>query len=533
MMRPVMWEFLAKYGLAGLSGAVLALCFPTWSLYPLAWVALVPLLYRSLSLTPRHVALQFFIAGVAFHLILLQWLLANINWAGGWAVWGYIILSCFLSVYWAGIGFIWTWMRSHAPKVGGPWSLALLWGGMEWLQSWIFTGFGWGSLGYSQGKDIYVLQWAAIGGGITISVLIVLCNGFLAYALKPGSRTTLFFVGALIVVLGSHGAGMLLLRQADYGDEPFRAGVLQSDFPLEMKWDREYTLDMVQNAAAKSRKLVENAPVDLFVWPEALIMTTITTPAIAKEVTTLSRDTQTPLFTGAVRYDQETGESRNSSHLIESDGKIVGHYDKVHLAPFGEYVPLSDYLPFIKQVVPAIGAVGMGDTQEIFETGGRRFGPLICFEVLFPDMSEFFRERGTDFLIVITNLAWFGASNAIPQELEIARMRAVETRLPLVHAANTGISGVFDPWGRFELADWFMAPNGEFYQPSRALHPFQTIMQRTIESLPVAKPAPRPLGAAPYWLPRTYFAIALGLIIASWVVSRRAMSTQTSQPKPQ
>jgi len=206
---------------------------------------------------------------------------------------------------------------------------------------------------------------------------------------------------------------------------------------------------MVQKTAHRSLLLVRETPVDLLVWPEGTIMEPIDSEPIRGSLAAMMRDVQTPLFTGAVRYNAEAGGWANSSYLIGANGLVLGYYDKIHLAPFGEYAPFEEHLPFIARHIPVIGATAAGEAPKTFGIGSRRFGPLICFEVLFPWMAEHLRSDGADFLIVITNLGWFGRSNAIVQEHEIGRLRAIETRLPVVHCANTGFSGVFDPWGRF------------------------------------------------------------------------------------
>jgi apolipoprotein N-acyltransferase len=137
---------------------------------------------------------------------------------------------------------------------------------------------------------------------------------------------------------------------------------------------------------------------------------------------------------------------------MDKEGQVVDHYDKVHLAPFGEYIPYQELFPFLQSIVPG-GGVTPGKEQKVLDADGRILGPLICFEVLFAGMSHTLREMGADVLVVVTNLAWFGRSNAIPEELEFGRLRAVENRLPLIHSSNTGFSGVFDPYGRFRHID--------------------------------------------------------------------------------
>jgi apolipoprotein N-acyltransferase len=508
-MRPI----IQKYGAALLSGVLLALAFPSWHLFPLAWVALAPLFYRVRDLKPRATFGHFLLAGWVFNSILLQWLMTNVYWAGGWAFWGYQAICLILALFWGGTGLAWSWLRTRRPWLGGPVTLSVLWVAMEFLQAHLFSGFGWGAVAYSQGTDLPLLQCAAIGGAGLVSAVVVLFNALMVSAIvEKGTSRALRIAAAAAVLALSHGAGALLLGQPDYNSMPLNAGIIQTDFPLEMKWDPEYSVEMVRNAAEKSRRLAQHEHVDLVVWPESMIMDEITTPEIRQTVVSLVKDTGCALFTGAQRFNKATNGYPNSSYLIDEHGKIVDYYDKVHLAPFGEYVPFAKYVPFIQRVVPAIGDVEPGREQKVMGVKGRWFGPLICFEVLFSDLTERLRGLGADFLVVITNLGWFGSSNAIPQELELARMRAVETRLPVVHCANTGISGVVDPWGRFTMVHAAFDPSGRYINFGRRLAPHDIIMRRTVGALPVPAPGVRPIPGGPRVFPRLAI-LASGLLV--------------------
>jgi apolipoprotein N-acyltransferase len=497
-----MKQTFKTYGPTVLSGVALALTFPAWGLYPLAWVALVPLFWRVQTFGPRASFGHFFLSGWLFNSLVLQWLVTNIYWAGGWAIFGYQILCVTLALFWGVTGLTWWWIRGRVPRVYGGLCLAVLWIVMEYLQGHVGTGFGWCAIAYGQGRDPYVLQLAALGGTALIAAALILCNALMALAISEKGKWRIIRIAvALVVVAASHGVGALLLGEPDYRTQPFHVGIIQADFSNEMKWDREYTEEMVRNIAGKSQRLARMEKVDLFVWPEAAIMTEITTPGINRIVTELTKGTGIPLFTGSERVDKKTGRSPNSSWLINGQGEIVDYYDKVHLVPFGEYVPFASYIPFLKSVVPAMGEVGFGEKLKVLPADGRKFGPLICFEVLFADLSEDLRRQGAEFLVVITNLAWFGQSDAIPQELELGRLRAVETRLPLVHCANTGISGVFDPWGRFTPINAVIDSQGRYGKVTRDFPPEDLIMQRAVGALPVALPALRPIPYGPPSLP--------------------------------
>jgi apolipoprotein N-acyltransferase len=262
------------------------------------------------------------------------------------------------------------------------------------------------------------------------------------------------------------------------------------------------------------------------VWPEALVTDNGEDPELLRYMSALTQTSNAPLFTGAERH--EGGVVYNSSMLVDTEGEIAAWYDKIHLAPFGEYTPFERFLPFLRQIVPGAG-LGAGDTPRLIEASGRDFGPLICFEVLFAPMSEWYRRAGADFLVVITNLGWFGGSNAIPQELEIARMRAVETRLPLVHCANTGISGVFDPLGNFTPITGLMTEGG-LYGKMRDddFDPRSLIMARRMGVLTVPMYSAGRLPHGTQVVPWLALAAVLGVV--AWVWRRPAKAPSDVLP---
>ncbi|MFP4172196.1 MAG: apolipoprotein N-acyltransferase, partial [Candidatus Hydrogenedentota bacterium] len=448
------------YAPAVSTGVLLALAFPRFSLFWLAWAALVPLLASTWRTGVKAASGRFCLAGLVFHLILLHWLVTNVYWAGGAALTGYVLLSLTMALYWAAAGAAWGWLQSRLPVgVAVFAAFPALWAVMEKLQATLFTGFGWSALAHSQGPNLAVLQWAAVGGGLFIAFGLAAANAGLAAAwvAREGRRKAWLAAGSLALIVAAQGAGYMWLDEARYGEEPYETAVVQPNFSQQMKWDPQFHGAMVEISANASRALAADSSPDLFVWPEALIMPPFIRqsedeeprislePGIGRLLQEFADDTDAPLFTGAQRLDPATGNAYNSSHLLDAEGFPKAIYDKVHLTPFGEYVPLGDYLPFVGQFVLASGELHPGDELKVMEAGERAFGPLICFEVLFAPMAETLRNEGADFLVVITNLGWFGASAAPEQELDIARLRAVETRLPLVHVGNTGVTGVFDP----------------------------------------------------------------------------------------
>ncbi len=437
-----------------LAGVLLACSFPSPGFHALGWFALAPLFLHCASSRPRQGALSFLAAGCVFHGLLLQWLLGNLHWAGGWAIWGYALICLALSLYWAVFGALWCALRPHLP----PWLLApatvALWCAMEVLQNILLTGFGWGALGYAQASNPWVLQLGAIGGVTLVSAAVVAVNALAAQALADRGRRAGLLCAAAVVLIGAHGVGALLVEEADFDSDPLSVGLLQSAFSQGTKWDDAFGTAMVEESVDRSLELAGDVPLDLMAWPEGAVMDDPLDPEIAPLITGFLSRTNVPLLAGGARR-VDGRRWANTAFLLTSDASDPEPYDKIHLAPFGEYLPMRRYLPWVDRLVPAIGDMAAGTTPAVYEVRSResgrtrRIGPLICFEVLFPAMAERLREEGADALVVMTNLAWFGASNVVPQELQICQMRAVETRLPVLHVGNTGYTGVADPWGRF------------------------------------------------------------------------------------
>ncbi len=497
------------YGWAMASGLLMAWSFPRFHWHPLAWLALMPLLARCHATGARETAWQFGTAALVFYLVVLQWLMANIHWAGGWAVLGYGLLCLGLSLFWMAVGGLWAVARRHADWLGGAWFLACLWVGMEWLQGWLFTGFPWATLGYCQGGNLAVAQWSALGGVLLLSFALVWVNGCLAGAWCE-KRWRWARLGAVAaVLLAGHGLGAWMMGTPDYTSKPFTAGLYQSNYGQHQKWDDDYAVEMVERACQWSEALAQNEALDCMVWPEALSMRHYEDPAVFEPMSGWCRRTGVPLLAGTVRSQSEPRKEFNSCVLINAQGEAEAAYDKVHLAPFGEFVPFEERWPFLAMLI-GFGGVSWGEEQAVFQAGGRTLGPLICFEVLFPELSEALRARGADCLVVMTNLAWFGASNVISQEVEMARLRAIETRLPLVHCANTGVSGVFDPWGRFEPVNATLSGT-RYYKASAdwADIDFATLSRR-IGALRVAAPGARPIPHGPAVFPWLVMGLAAG-----------------------
>jgi apolipoprotein N-acyltransferase len=319
------------------------------------------------------------------------------------------------------------------------------------------TGFPWSSLGYSQYKFLRIIQFADITGVYGVSFLVVAVNGAIAdifITMKKRKAMPLFhlwptYVGACIlcVVFASvliYGNGRLSEDRPGLGIE---VSVVQGNIRQDLKWDKSYQTEVINIYKSLSNRANKEQP-SLIVWPESAVPFYYgLDQELTNELVRFQRTLGTRLLFGTVTVK---GEKRlaNSAVMLEPDGSESYSYDKIHLVPFGEYVPLGKLLFFVNKVAEGIGDYVPGKKYIRAKTPFGEFGTLICYEVIFPGLVRKFFKDGGDFLVTITNDAWFGRTPGPYQHFSFASLRAVENRKPVVRAANTGISGYVDSNGR-------------------------------------------------------------------------------------
>jgi apolipoprotein N-acyltransferase len=446
--KVTLWSFV--------SGLLLALAFPRVDLAALAWMALVPLFL----VMPARPFRSGFTAGLGFFGLVLYWLNIVMTTYGRmnpvFSVAAYLLLVCYLSLFFGTA----TWAACRIREKSGlspVLTLPVLWVALEFLRSFLFSGFPWATLGYSQSARLSLIQSADIFGVYGISFLLILVNAVLAEAvggLRSGDLRKLPRLGlAAAVILFSLNLGYgywRLGQDLDARKESLQTALIQGNIDQSVKWDPAFqktTVDLYRDLslAADSRNSV-----NLLVWPESA------TPfyfqdggPLASEVDAVPRRTDAFLLFGSPAYqlDNRTYRYLNSAFLLSPAGEILGRSDKVHLVPFGEYVPLGRFLPFISKLVSGIGDFSPGRISPL-PLDGHRIGVLVCFEGIFPELAREYVREGSDLLVNITNDAWFGRSSAPFQHLAMTRFRAVENRVWVARAANTGISAYIAPSGR-------------------------------------------------------------------------------------
>ena len=442
-----------------LSAILLVLSFPKYNLESLAWFALVPLLY---SLEGKSLLQGFilgFITGFLSFVGIIYWIVFAVHTFGNVpfmvSVLVLLLLVGYLSLFFGTFAFLSRYLQLRF----GSYAIMLtpfLWVPLEYLRSFLLTGFPWASLGHSQYLNLPFIQIADVTGVYGLSFVILLVNVTLYWILHQWSRKT-FPIREVIITL------LIFLSFLIYGyvrmgtldrkmlSQPsLKIGLVQGDIDQSIKWDESFQRETLDIYEKLSLKVAEKKP-NLIIWPETA------TPFFfqaAKEyqpfILDIPKKTDAFLLFGTPSFKLERGKVNhyNSAYLVSPSGEISGKYDKIHLVPFGEYVPLSDLLFFLGSLGEGIGNFKSGKEITLLRLTQAKFGVLICFEIIFPDLSRRFVKDGADFLVTITNDAWFGETSAPYQHLSMATFRAIENRVFIARAANTGISAFIDPKGR-------------------------------------------------------------------------------------
>jgi apolipoprotein N-acyltransferase len=468
--------------LAATTGILLPYCFPKYDLGLLAWVALIPLHIALDGLSRRRQAFWLgWLAGIICSTGIMSWVVTAMHTYGKVPlVFSYGImllltayLGLYVGIYSAGV----VWFRMLMPRYG-LFAAPCLWVTLELLRTYVLSGLPWSLLGYSQYRQLDVIQVADHLGVYGVSFLIVLTNVALAelylwlMPLFRGFRPArlpweLVTTAAMLMGLSWAYSTSLIASEGMEGPKAtLQVGVVQPNIDQAIKWDQAFREETLR----RYDRLTESFGygVDLIVWPEAATPFIYERePVYQLQLVALANRASAPLLFGspAVRFDADRKPFLlNSAYLLSPDGQLLGRYDKQHLVPFGEYIPLkSSLLFFLDKMVEGIGdfQAGPGPTILSFQlkqsdgaAPARRvkFGIVICYEVIFPDLVRRIAHSGAEFLVTITNDAWFGDSSAPAQHFSMVVFRSVENHLAFARAANTGISGFIDPFGRIIAA---------------------------------------------------------------------------------
>lgn len=446
-----------------LSGVMLTASFPPGNTAWMAWVALIPLL-RAISGKSRRTAFTLgFTAGVAHYATLVYWIMVVLGHYGGlpWFIsLGVLGLFCvYLSLYPAVFAFCARVLQGSRMRAL---SLGTVWVGLEFVRAKALSGFPWCLLGHTQYQSLHLIQTADLAGVYGLSFLLVAVNTLmdhLFFDLQSFRQRWRKMEGVLVAFLLITNLAYGIQRLQEFTEKrslhrPFlRLAIVQGNIDQSVKWSpvyQEKTVSIYEELTLSARPFKP----DLVLWPETAVPFFFQDHSpLAQQVIDLARSLQTVLLFGSPAYHSGPEGERfyNRAYMLSPEGLVTGSYDKNHLVPFGEYVPLKRFLPFVRRLVPAAGDFVAGSEPTPLSIPTLSVGVLICFEVIFPELAGAQVRSGAHLLTNLTNDAWFGMTSAPHQHLSMAAFRAVETRRPLIRAANTGISAVILPSGEIAL----------------------------------------------------------------------------------
>ena len=446
--------------LALVSGILLALSFPRYGHPIFAWIALTPLI---VPLFEIHRSWPAFRRGRAF----LLGLVAGFGYFGGTVYWTGTVVSQYGGLSWPVGVVVAVLLVAYLSLFPALFTLCLGWLGAKfgsraillapaiWVttelgRTYFWSGFPWLLLGYSQTTVLPIAQFASIVGVFGMSALVAAVGAALAYftvSRSPGSIGAIAGIAAVLIAINFWGNRRLQNDVLVHQGRPVRVALIQGNIAQDEKWNEAHAdrildtyLTMTREAAGEGAQLV--------IWPEsATPFPFMSNAAGGEKIRALVRETGIELLLGSDHIDANKA-YYNSAFLLRKDGSVAGIYQKMHLVPFGEFVPLQRLLFFVGPLVEQVGGFSPGREMVMLPTS---FGPIstaICYEIVFPRLIREAVLRGSQLLTTITNDAWYGHSSAPFQHFLQAQMRSIEQGRYLARAANTGISGFVDPYGR-------------------------------------------------------------------------------------
>ena len=443
--------------LAGLSGLLLIFSqpnFTNFSLFPLAWVGLIPLLVCLKLTSSWKTAFWWgYVTGVIFFFGMTYWIIGLYRFANFFVTTlGCVALVAYLAVYPAMFAAV----LSRLPWQSGLryiFIVPVIWTGLEWVRSWMLTGFPWGSMGYSQWNNICAIQIASITGVHGVSFIVVLLNAAIANLIRTYAfRRRQLKATALpvLIVIASLVYGVFTILTPHQATSTIEIALVPGNVPQDEKWQKQNLTKIFKKYMNLIKKADATRP-HLIVLPETAIPGAIFSGqnAYRQELEQLLSDQQINLLIGAPHYDnpnRRDSKVYNRVFLLSPSGDELGTYSKMHLVPFGEYVPLSRYLPNLIQFKPYEPGKSI-DLFPIPSTEDAQMGVSICFESVFPNHFRKFVKKGATVMGILTNDAWYEGTAAPDQHFSVASLRAVENRVPVFRCANGGISCIIDSHG--------------------------------------------------------------------------------------
>jgi apolipoprotein N-acyltransferase len=460
-----------------ISGILQILLFPSFSVYVLAWIAIAPLMVavltghepdavqlldrRGQNLSATSIFEGFvlgwvngliFYAGTVFWIYHTLHVYGNIPAAGSFGLLVLLLVVC--ACHQAIFGALLAWAgRRHS--MGRALALApFFWVTVEvgWER---IIGFPWQPLGGAQIDNIFLTRIATITGVYGLSFEIALVNAAFAAAflIPRGRRQTMLataIAAAIVLQLG-------VFYRPMPSPATHSATLVQENLPIlePGQWTSEFFQQTITGLAQVSEgsPFRPTGPPGLIIWPESPAPFFVNDPYFRQAISKIAEQTNSYVVVGSIGVREMPGTARgyeplNSAALITPNGAWVARYDKMHLVPFGEYVPYKTIFFFIDKITKEAGEFGRGNERKVFSLDDEKLGVFICYESIFPDEIREFAGKGAQVFANISNDEWFGQIGAPEQHLNMVRMRAVENQRWILRATNTGITASIDPYGR-------------------------------------------------------------------------------------
>ena len=441
--------------LAVVSGILLTLSFPHLGHPLVGWVALVPLLVAVARASSFALALRHgLVTGLVQFTGVIYWIPRVMSQYGGlssplaWAI--HLLFVCYLAMFLAAFAAgLWVLVRRFG--VGGVLMAPCVWVASELGRVYLFTGFPWSLLGYSQTSWLGMAQAASVVGVLGLSALVTWVNAVVALFLVDSSRrrwsvVTATAIALIAIVVAGH--ARLRASALTAGGDAMRVAAVQGNVVQSDKWDPAHR-DTILDKYLRLTDQAADEGATFVVWPESATPFSFRLDPRAERVRDIARTRSVHLLVGStdITWSDEP-KYYNAAIMVDPRGRTPAVYHKQHLVPWGEYVPLRNWLFFVSPLVENVGGFTAGASATLLPVRDYRIGTAICYEIIYPGLVRELVTGGSQLLTTITNDAWYGRSSAPHQHFQMATMRAIESGRYLVRAANTGISGVIDPYGR-------------------------------------------------------------------------------------
>ncbi len=491
---------------------LLAASFPKFGHPAAAWIALAPLMVAcAVAASEGRGWRVLFLLGVATGVVYfagaLYWVVTVMSVYGGLALPLALVAGLLVVLYQAifpGLFAVILGLAVRVLGVPGVWLAPFIWVAIEWVRASIGGGFPWALLGSSQATVLPVAQVASVAGVFGLSWLIALVSA--ASAAVALSRKRIHLCGAvatgvLLFVVATAGALRVAQGSLARTGETVRVGLVQGNIDQTVKWDPSFREPIIRRYIDLSRQVI-GAGAALVVWPESSTPYFLEIdPVLSAPLRRLAEEARTPFIVGTNEVEPgpagEKNRIYNSAVEIGPEGRSRSAYRKMQLVPFGEFVPFRSLLFFVGRLVESVGDFTPGTIPRVLESDGRRVGVSICYESVYPWISRAFVKQGSRLLATITNDAWFGRTSAAYQHFEQGSLRAIEEGRYFIRAANTGISGAVDPYGR-------VIARTNLFETTAITVDVRLLDQRTIYSY---------IGDLVAWIS---IAVAAGVLILAW-----------------